>query len=60
MKNAHKEFAEFNGLDPQIYDNEGHRVWTISGTVHIDIDGVAFDRIEMDRWLRLGRKKKKD
>ena len=53
--NAHKELAEFNDFDPHIYDIEGHRVWTISGTVHIDIDGVAFDRIECYYWLRLGR-----
>ena len=55
--NAHKELAEFNGLDPDIYDIEGHRVWTISGTIHIDIDGVAFDQNECYKWLRLGRKR---
>ena len=48
--NAHKDLAEFNDFDPHIYDIEGHRVWTISGTVHIDIDGVAFDQNEC-KWL---------
>ena len=55
--NAHKELAEFNGLDPDIYDIDGHRVRTLKGMIDISIDGVAFDRIECDRWLRLGEKR---
>ena len=46
----HQEFAMLHGVHNRLYDIEGHRVWTISGTVHIDIDGVAFDRIECDHW----------
>ena len=48
--NTHKELAEFNGLDPDIYDIDGHRVRTLDGTIHIDIDGVAFDQNEC-KWL---------
>ena len=43
--------AEFHDFDNNIYDIDGHRVWTISGTVHIDIDGVAFDQLEVDRLM---------
>ena len=39
-----------HGVDNRLYDIDGHRVWTISGTVHIDIDGVAFDQLKEDRW----------
>ena len=55
--NAHKELAEFNDFDPHIYDIEGHRVRTLKGMIDISIDGVAFDRIECDNWLRLGEKR---
>ena len=55
--NAHKELAEFNDFDPHIYDIDGHRVRTLKGMIDISIDGVAFDRIECDRWLRLGEKR---
>ena len=55
--NAHKELAEFNNFDPNIYDIEGHRVRTLKGMINISINGVAFDRIECDRWLRLGEKR---
>ena len=42
--------AEFHDFDNNIYDIDGHRVWALGGgTVHIDIDGVAFDQFEMDR-----------
>ena len=44
-----------HGVDNRSYDIEGHRVWTISGTVHIDINGVAFDQLEHDSWLRLAK-----
>ena len=53
---AHKELAEFNNFDPHIYDIEGHRVRTLKGMINISIN-VAFDRIECDRWLRLGEKR---
>ena len=46
----HPEFAMLHGVDNRLYDIDGHRVWTISGTVHIDIDGVAFDQNEC-KWL---------
>ena len=55
--NAHKELAEFNGLDPDIYDIEGHRVRALNGMIDIDIDGVAFDQLECDRLRRLGERK---
>ena len=55
--NAHKELAEFNGLDPDIYDIEGHRVRALNGMIDIDIDGVAFDQLECDRLRRLGETK---
>ena len=45
----HSEFAMLHGVDNSLYDIDGHRMWTISGTVHIDIDGVAFDQLEEDR-----------
>ena len=44
-----------HGVDNRFYKIEGHRVWTISGTVHIDIDGVAFDQLEMDSWMGLAK-----
>ena len=46
----HPEFAMLHDVDNRFYDIEGHRVWTISGRVHIDIDGVAFDQNEC-KWL---------
>ena len=46
----HQEFAILHGVDNRLYDIDGHLVWTISGRVHIDIDGVAFDQLEEDRW----------
>ena len=46
----HLEFDMLHGVDNRLYDIDSHRVWTISGTVHIDIDGVAFDRNEC-KWL---------
>ena len=55
--NAHKELAEFNCLDPDIYDIEGHRVRALNGMIDIDIDGVAFDQLECDRLRRLGETK---
>ena len=55
--NAHKELAAFNGLDPDIYDIEGHRVRALNGMIDIDIDGVAFDQLECDRLRRLGETK---
>ena len=51
--NVHKELAEFNGLDPHMYDIDGHRERILKGTIEISIDGVAFDRIECDNWIRL-------
>ena len=45
----HPEFAVLHDSSNAIYDINGHRVYTISGTVNIDIDGVAFDRIEADK-----------
>ena len=48
--------AEFHALDNNIYDIDGHRVWTISGTVLIDIDGVVSDQFEMDRLKLYARK----
>ena len=46
----HPEFAMHYGVDNRLYDIDGHRVWTISGTVNIYINGVAFDQLELDRW----------
>ena len=51
--------AEFHALDNNIYDIDGHRVCTISGTIDIYIDGVAFDQLEMDRWMSYARKTNK-
>ena len=45
----HPEFAVLHDPTNAIYDIDGHRVYTISGTVNIDIDGVASDRIEADK-----------
>ena len=45
----HPEFAVLHDPSNAIYDIAGHRVYTISGTVNIDIDGVASDRIEADK-----------
>ena len=42
--------AEFRDFNNNIYDIDGHRVWTLGGgTIDIYIDGVAFDQFEMDR-----------
>ena len=54
----HPEFAVLHGVDNRLYDIDGHRVWTISDTVHIDIDGVAFDQLEHDSWLGLAKASK--
>ena len=35
----HPEFAMLHGVDNRFYDIDGHLVWTISGRIHIDIDG---------------------
>ena len=53
----HPQLAEFYDIDPNIYDIEGHRVHPMKGMIDISIDGVAFDRIECDNWLRLGEAK---
>ena len=45
----HPEFAVLHDPSNAIYDINGHRVYTISGTVNIDINGVASDRIEADK-----------
>ena len=37
------------------YDIDGHRVHAIKGTIDIAIDGVAFDQLEHDSWLRLAK-----
>ena len=50
----HPQLAEFYDFDPNIYDIEGHRVRTSNGLIDINIDGIAFDQVEVDRWLRLG------
>ena len=42
--------------DNRLYDIQGHRVLTISGQVHIDIDGVAFDRFEADKFMKGSKK----
>ena len=44
----HPEFAVLHDPSNAIYDIEGHRVYTISGTVNIDIDGVASDQTELN------------
>ena len=52
--------AEFHDFNNNIYDIDGHRVWTLGGgTVLIDIDGVAFDQFEMDRLMSYARKTNK-
>ena len=45
----HPEFAMLHDPTNAIYDINGHRVYTISDTVNIDIDDVAKDRIEADK-----------
>ena len=44
----HPEFAVLHDPSNAIYDINGHRVYTISGTVNIDIDGVASDQTELN------------
>ena len=44
----HPEFAVLHDPTNAIYDIEGHRVYTISGTVNIDINGVASDQTELN------------
>ena len=44
--NGHRVYANPTNA---IYDIDGHRVYAISGTVNIDIDDVASDRIETDK-----------
>ena len=45
----HPEFVVLHDPTNAIYDINGHRVYTISDTVNIDINGVASDRIETDK-----------
>ena len=54
----HPEFAVLHDPTNAIYDIDGHCVWTISGTVHIDIDGVVFDQLDLDNWLGLAKSNK--
>ena len=45
----HPEFAMLHDPTNAIYDINGHRVYTISGTVNIDINGVASDQTELNK-----------
>ena len=44
----HPEFAMLHDPTNVIYDIKGHRVYTISGTVNIGINGVASDQTELN------------
>ena len=44
----HPEFAMLHDPTNAVYDINGHRVYTISGTVNIDINGVASDQTELN------------
>ena len=45
----HPEFAVLHDPTNAIYDINGYRVYTISGTVNIVINGVASDRFEVEK-----------
>ena len=44
----HPEFAVLHDPTNAVYDINGHRVYAISGTVNIDINGVASDQTELN------------
>ena len=44
----HPEFAVLHDPSNAVYDINGHRVYAISGTVNIVINGVASDQTELN------------
>ena len=48
-KGGSRSLAELRAYNENIYDIEGHRVMTLGGgIITIDIDGVAFDQLEIN------------